>query len=106
MPVSPRTLAGRCRTSGQPFFKRLIPPRMLAAADGLIQGVGAAWKLSPSIFLRTRTAGAGSAAEDGLFCCPSCRSLDYEAPATALMCEGCGAAWSTADGIYDFKAPL
>ena len=88
------------------IFKRLVPPRTLAAADGLFQGVGAAWKLSPSIFLRARTAGAGSAAEDGLFCCPSCRSLRLRGAGEALICEGCGAAWSTAEGIYDFKAPL
>ncbi len=89
-----------------PFVKRIVPARSLAAADGLFQDVGAVWKLSPSIFLRTHTAGAGLAAGDGLFCCPSCRSLALKQINEVLTCAGCGAAWSTADGIYDFKSPI
>jgi SAM-dependent methyltransferase len=86
--------------------KRLIPPRTLAAFDGLFQDVGAAWKLAPSIFLRTHTAGTGLAAGSGLFRCPSCRGLDLQQTTDRLICGGCGAIWSTAEGIYDFKTPL
>jgi SAM-dependent methyltransferase len=89
-----------------PLAKRIVPPRLLAAADGLFQDVGAVWKLSPSIFLRTHTAGVGATAEGGLFCCPACRNLDLQEAGEALVCPGCGAAWSAADGIYDFKAPI
>jgi len=89
-----------------PFVKRIVPPRSLAAADGLFQDVGAAWKLSPSIFLRTHTAGAGAVAEGGLFCCPACHSVDLKQVGEILVCAGCGAAWSAADGIYDFKSPI
>lgn len=89
-----------------PLAKRIVPPRLLAAADGLFQDVGAVWKLSPSIFLRTHIAGAGVVAESGLFCCPACRNLDLQAVDEALVCPGCGAAWSAADGIYDFKTPI
>jgi len=89
-----------------PFAKRIVPPRSLAGADGLFQDVGAAWKLSPSIFLRTHTAGAAPAVEGGLFCCPVCRTLDLKQDDGALICAGCGAVWSSVDGIYDFKSPL
>jgi SAM-dependent methyltransferase len=89
-----------------PFIKRIVPPRSLAAADGLFQDVGAVWKLSPSIFLRTHTAGAGVTAEDSLFCCPTCHSIDLKQAPETLICAGCGAVWSATDGIYDFKSPV
>jgi len=89
-----------------PLIKRLIPPRTLSAVDGLFQDVGAAWKLSPSIFLRAHIAGAGIVRETGLFCCPSCHSLALHPALHALVCEGCGASWLVDDGIYDFKSPL
>jgi SAM-dependent methyltransferase len=88
-----------------PFIKRVVPARVLAAADGAIQEVGAAWKLSPSIFLRAHVAGTGLVTDGGLFCCPACRSLDLKQDDDALACGGCGAVWSKVDGIYDFKSP-
>lgn len=89
-----------------PVLKRIIPPQPLAAADGLVQGVGAAWKLTPSVFLRTQVAGQGAAAPGSPFRCPTCagRALQ-EAPET-LTCAGCGAVWGISDGIYDFKTPI
>ena len=39
------------------LLKRLIPAKILAAADGAIQSVGAAWKLTPSIFHQLRALG-------------------------------------------------
>jgi SAM-dependent methyltransferase len=88
-----------------PFVKRVVPARALAAADGVFQDVSAGWKLSPSIFLRARVSGTGSLSGGGLFCCPTCRSLDLKPGDDALVCEGCGAVWSKVDGIYDFKSP-
>jgi SAM-dependent methyltransferase len=88
-----------------PLIKRVVPARVLAVADGALQGVGAAWKLSPSIFMRAHIAGAGPISDGGLFCCPACRSLDLKQDDEALACEGCGAAWSKIDGIYDFRSP-
>jgi SAM-dependent methyltransferase len=89
-----------------PLVKRVIPPKWLAAADGLLQGVGAAWKLTPSVFLRAHTAGAGATAVSGLFCCPTCQSTDLKQVDEVLECGGCDAAWSAAGGIYDFKSPI
>jgi SAM-dependent methyltransferase len=92
-----------------PLLKRFIPAPTLATLDGHLQRVGAAWKLTPSVFARARgpvlsSRPAPSPAEP-LFCCPTCRSLDLRPEPAALCCGGCGARWSVADGIYDFRAP-
>lgn len=93
-----------------PLFKRLVPPRLLAAADGALQRVGAAWKLTPSVFLRARAQGGkaemGSEAGAGLFACPLCRSPHLEEQGATLVCQGCAAVWGIDDGIYDFKTPV
>jgi SAM-dependent methyltransferase len=89
-----------------PCAKRVVPARMLAAADGMLQDVGAGWKLSPSIFLRTHTAGAGSVADGSLFCCPVCSGPNLKLADDALICGSCGITWPKIDGIYDFKTPL
>jgi SAM-dependent methyltransferase len=89
-----------------PFIKRVVPPRALAAADGVFQDVGAVWKLAPSIFLRTHAPGVGASLDGSLFCCPVCRGLHLDQAADSLVCSACGAVWPKVDGIYDFKTPL
>ena len=89
----------------QQSLKRLIPSTTLAAIDGLIQKPSAAWKLSPSIFLRGRTAGEASIDQGSLFACPACHTRRLVESAAALTCTGCGTAWPISDGIYDFRAP-
>jgi SAM-dependent methyltransferase len=89
-----------------PVLKRLVPPHALANLDGMFQRVGAAWKLSPSIFLRARHAGSAVSASAALFCCPRCRGQELHSTAAALTCSTCGAVWPITDGIYDFKQPL
>jgi hypothetical protein len=88
-----------------PFFKRLVPPYVLAALDGMFQPIGTAWKLAPSMFLRGHTAGNGSMRDGLLFRCPSCRSEKLDETVASLTCRGCGAVWAIAEGIYDFKTP-
>jgi hypothetical protein len=88
-----------------PLLKRTIPPGVLAAADGAIQQVGAAWKLSPSVFLRGRTAGARDPVAGSVFCCPACRTGDLTGAPGGLACGSCGRLWPVADGIYDFRWP-
>jgi hypothetical protein len=89
-----------------PLFKRLIPARLLAGADGLIQRISAAWKLSPSVFLRTHIQGDGAAKATNIFRCPSCCGMELVEGTSALTCQSCGAVWQIDDGIYDFKSPL
>jgi SAM-dependent methyltransferase len=88
-----------------PLLKRLIPPRVLASLDGRVQALGAAWKLAPSIFLRTRLSGNGDSSGKPLFRCPSCGSIDLQDEDEALICSECYAEWAIDDGIYDFKKP-
>jgi hypothetical protein len=57
------------------LLKLLIPARTLAAADGAIQSVGAAWKLTPSIFHCLRAPADNRVAPPGAFFrCPACKS--------------------------------
>jgi SAM-dependent methyltransferase len=87
-----------------PFLKRLIPPRPLAALDGLLQGSTASLRLAPSVFIRARAEKESAQAEDqGFFRCPSCHGSDLIEAEEALTCRGCGRGWAIDDGIYDFK---
>jgi len=89
-----------------PLFKRIIPPQTLAAVDGLIQSLSAAWKLSPSVFLRARGGDSEPTSHGVLFRCPSCHGQGLQAALHALRCAGCSAVWGIVDGIYDFKTPI
>jgi SAM-dependent methyltransferase len=89
-----------------PSLKRLVPAETLAALDGSIQQVSAAWKLAPSVFLRTTRAGPGPTQKGSPFCCPICRSAELTTTRVTLSCQGCGAVWAIDDGIYDFKNPV
>lgn len=89
-----------------PLLKRLVPAGALAAADGAVQGVGALWKLTPSVFVRCRVPGRPPAALPAdLFHCPECAGPLVPEP-ERLRCARCGLAWSTAGGLYDFKEPV
>jgi ubiquinone/menaquinone biosynthesis C-methylase UbiE/DNA-directed RNA polymerase subunit RPC12/RpoP len=90
-------------------LKRLIPPRALAAVDGLCQPTGRWWQLSPSVFaqcLPTAAKAAESASADRLFRCPTCGALDLDTGAEGLACRRCGRRWGVEDGVYNFKAAL
>jgi SAM-dependent methyltransferase len=90
-----------------PWLKRLMPPRWLAGVDKLLQQPIAPLKLTPSIFVQTRsiTAKAAGMAET-LFRCPACGAVDLVAQGETLVCQNCAQRWSIQDGIYDFKTPL
>ncbi len=89
-----------------PLCKRHIAHETLARLDGALQSVGAAWKLTPSVFVRTHTNKPGGQSSAGLFRCPRCLATALSAQPTALRCESCGAVWGIDDGIFDFKAPI
>lgn len=89
-----------------PLLKRLVPANALAAADGAVQGVGALWKLTPSVFVRCAAPGARPASLPiDLFRCPQCAG-GLTPSEEAVLCTACGQRWSTRDGLYDFKEPL
>lgn len=90
-----------------PFLKRLVPASILARVDSLLQQPTARLKLTPSIFLRTRTTGQESTPlTTSIFCCPRCGNTVFAQETAALRCTACGSRWSTAGGIYDFRQPL
>ncbi len=90
------------------LLKRLVPLRLLAGADLLLQRPLAPLHLSPSVFLRCRAVGPAGAPLPGrpLLRCPRCHSskLDASAP-QALRCKGCDALWSIRDGVYCLREP-
>jgi SAM-dependent methyltransferase len=89
-----------------PLLKRLVPADMLAAADGAVQGIGAAWKLTPSVFVRCAAPGRAPASLPAeLFQCPECSGA-LTAGAGSLDCTACGRRWPASGDLYDFKEPL
>jgi SAM-dependent methyltransferase len=86
------------------LLKRLIPARALAAADGALQGIGAAWKLTPSIFHQLQAPATNRAALPGTFFrCPACSSSRVTESTDAVACDECRRIWPVRDGIYEFK---
>ncbi|MBC7232160.1 MAG: class I SAM-dependent methyltransferase [Chloroflexi bacterium] len=90
-----------------PFLKRLVPAPILAKVDGWLQQPTAWLKLTPSIFVYTRALGEEAASpSSSIFCCPRCGNSALAQETTTLHCTVCGARWSMAGGIYDFRQPL
>jgi SAM-dependent methyltransferase len=89
-----------------PLLKRFVPAETLAAADGAVQGIGAAWKVTPSVFVRCVAPGSSPGSlPAGLFQCPECGGA--LAPGDgSLDCVGCGCRWRVSGDLYDFKEPL
>jgi hypothetical protein len=84
-------------------LKRVVPLRLLAGLDALLQWTGDWVQVSPSVFVRSRATSVGQAAVgDALFQCPACQSRIL-GEGHALHCGGCGATWPYQDGIYDFR---
>lgn len=90
----------------QATLKRVIPAETLAALDGRIQSLSAAWKLSPSVFLRARRLGSGPVQTGSPLCCPACKGVELSSTRVTLTCQTCHKVWAIDDGIYDFKDPL
>ncbi|MEI2691235.1 MAG: class I SAM-dependent methyltransferase [Anaerolineae bacterium] len=89
-----------------PLLKRLVPAGALAAADGAVQGIGAAWKLTPSIFVRCAVPGSSPASLPAeLFHCPECAGA-LTPGQDSLDCTACSRRWPAIDHLYDFKEPL
>jgi ubiquinone/menaquinone biosynthesis C-methylase UbiE/uncharacterized protein YbaR (Trm112 family) len=87
-----------------PLLKKVVPAKLLAAADGLCQPTGAWWQLTPSVFVQCENAKeVATAPATQLFRCPSCHSGDLVESVEALTCQGCGTRWPIEDGIYIFK---
>jgi len=92
-------------------FKKLIPARLLAALDGLLQPTGDLFQFTPSIFIKARVSGHGQPTHPPikvteLFKCPNCGSEKLEDRNDHLLCLNCSSGWAVRDGIYDFREQM
>ena len=86
------------------LLKRIIPARILAALDGLLQHPTSNLQISPSIFLRAESRKPGAPAlNESLWRCPACGSTAIAESRDALTCRACSRAYPIVDGIVDFK---
>ncbi len=87
------------------ILKRTVPTSVLTSLDSTLQNSGLL--ITPSIFTRNWIAGARPAQlPSAIFKCPACHSTALHEQPEKITCQACGKAWSTADGIYDFREPL
>lgn len=89
-------------------LKRVVPTGWLVSLDSAIQRTGAWWQLTPSIFIRSRSAGGTAAPSGAFFACPACHTPLGEPVDELLVCANpaCGRRWRVEDGLYDFKDPV
>lgn len=87
------------------LLKRLLPVRLLAGLDGLLQAPTAPLKLTPSIFLRAVAQGVPQPLAASLFRCPKCHSAPLQEREEQLLCPSCGSSYLREGSLYDFKSP-
>ncbi len=89
------------------LFKRLLPLKMMAGIDALLQHLGGVAPLSPSLWLETHVAGspADLTPTESLFVCPISRQ-PLQREGDVMISPSGGYRWAVRDGIYDFKEPL
>ena len=89
------------------ILKRIIPASLLAGLDSLLQWTGALWQVTPSVFIKSRTAGShiGTPPTDPIafFKCPECGHAPLVDQGDRLACPSCNRTWKIVDGIYDFR---
>lgn len=90
------------------LLKRLIPVKLLVAADSIAQLSGDWWQITPSVFIRAHLEGQISPIKEveTIFACPECRQYPLETQPDALRCPACLRRWGKREGIYDFRAPI
>jgi SAM-dependent methyltransferase len=94
------------------ILKRVMPVPMLVAMDSALQGTGALWQLTPSVFVKARRRGGRQRpgailpmTPASLFKCPACGDRPLRERHDQMECANCGRVWAWADGIYDFRQP-
>lgn len=84
-------------------LKRLIPTRLLAGADSLLQNTSSLAQLSPSIFVHSQHP-AGTPAQPGtFFACPDCHTPLDQIGSHSLSCTPCNQTFRVENGLFDFK---
>jgi len=86
------------------FLKRFLPLGLLTGLDSALQGTGALWQLSPSVFVRsTLTQNAQPLQQDFAFKCLQCGNQPLKAIQADIKCIKCGKIYPYQGGIYDFR---
>jgi len=86
-------------------LKRIIPAKILAALDGVLQSPLSNLSISPSLFLRAESRKPGAPAlNPTLWRDPACGSTDIAESLEALTCRACGRVYPIVEGIIDFKS--
>ncbi len=91
------------------LLKRLIPVRVLAGLDGLLQPTGGWFQVTPSVFTRATLPGSPQSIDSNIhnwFRCPECAHAPLTATPHSMDCPSCGKKWGIHDGIYDFREPM
>jgi len=100
------------------WLKRLMPARILAGLDGLLQPTGGLIQLTPSVFIKASLERDSKRARDTedtvapptdpveIFKCPKCGHRPLERRDNALSCASCESTWAIRDGVYDFRSPV
>jgi ubiquinone/menaquinone biosynthesis C-methylase UbiE len=87
-------------------FKQVLPLSLMVQIDRVLQLVGRAVPVSPSIFTQNRVPGDTTAvvAREAMFKCPITGAALHREGDT--MVSDSGPRWAIRDGIYDFKEPI
>lgn len=85
-----------------PLFKRLIPAPWLARMDGWVQGIGALWKLTPSVFVQAEAGPGEGPVGAGVWRCPAC-GLPAVEQEDAVACAT-GHRWPREGSLYILRA--
>jgi len=90
------------------LLKTTLPLQVLVALDRLLQPLGSAAPLAPSIFVQSLVPGVQTslAPVESMFRCPQCGHAPLARQGDTMPCPACGSRWAVRDGIYDFKEPF
>jgi ubiquinone/menaquinone biosynthesis C-methylase UbiE len=85
------------------FLKRNLPLALLTGLDSALQGTGALWQLTPSVFVRSTLRQSAQPLQDFAFKCPQCGNFPLKPVLADITCPKCGTIYLFQDGIYDFR---
>jgi len=85
------------------LMKKVFPATWLAWADDKVQGIGALWKLTPSLFVRAAPT-HHLYSEGAIFRCPVCGCESLSEREEALHCPQCKTVWPIENGIIKFRS--
>ncbi len=88
-------------------LKRIVPAKILAALDGILQSPLSNLSISPSLFIHAQSVKPGPPMlTSALWRDPACGSTDIAESSEKLTCRACGRIYPVVDGIIDFKGGL